>query len=344
MVGSATEPATDPSASIIVTSTPVADHGGVIETSAQMIPPPESFGAYQRTSGPQIVITRDDVVVATIVPLPAQYDELELVVNYDPRFSPATFVTHSVPVVCDDGSGTGSAGAALPPGDYQVMAVGDLWWTTYDRGDSGHPTTADGLPGWDPVSVVAAPVPLRITDAPGEPLDAPTGAPPLPPAHDWQLDYQCQEPPESTTTPALTASGSSETRYISSGERMRVDMTMAFSGPGRVSANMSPGLLMLRRDGKTIGVVSSNFPPSKDANIDAGTQIPFTTIADDYRACGEDEEPGSLTPIPAGTYEAYPMISVYVNGLYSSDGELLFTEDEVWTTYAVSTPFTLVVS
>jgi hypothetical protein len=350
LVGSPTEPAADPEASLTLTASPVALGGQAVEISTTLVPPPDARRGFQRASGPRAVVVQDGVVVS-VVDVTAESAEPDLFlrassvefVNTIP-----TTVVHRVPVVCDGAGGT--PGAALPAGDYQVIAVGELWWSDSDPETESWPDaeTVQALAeatGAVHATALSTPVPLSISAEQIDPATVvpPSGEAPTDVTGDTVPRNACQTPVPGTTIPGFSTGGSGDQVDVVAGGTIPFGMTLGYTGPGRVRwGSLSPSLTLLR-NGTVVGVVEG--VDSRTVDGDAGTTQTLTGEATGALICENGWTVDTWTPEP-GVYQAIPWTTVWIDRFTDAAGDAVALPTPVGQglgSTVVGAPFTLVV-
>lgn len=347
VVGATTDPSADPSASIELDAPASALGGAEIEVSTRLVPPAGATRGFERSSGPRVVLTHEGVVVATIDPYPEQSQEQATFVtassvSFDNTVT--NFVSHRVPQVCDAGNGTGQPGAALPAGDYEVYAIGELWWSSVDpeatdwpSGSTVQQQAASGE--WTHVTALGGPVTLRVETEQIDPATVSTPPTGTPAPVDEQGSYGCDIALD-TSSGDFTATGPTDTVEIAAGEEIPFSLTVAYTGPGRATwIAMDPAVLVVR-DGEPVAVMDGvDYRP---IDGDAGTTRTTVGSAGPQLSACDGQSWWFTNP---GTYTVYPVEQIQVLDLSDSSGARTYTRDpqDFASHTLVGAPFTLVV-
>lgn len=352
LVSSATElpPAPDALTYPMTTSVaPAATGGTVLEVRSRLRVADNALVTFEADTGPTIVLARDGVVVAVTPTYPpgASTGTVHPVEDTSAGPSGVEFVSHLTPTVCDAPGAT--AGAVLPPGEYQVLPLAEVW--VADR-EAAYAVLSDGtrtIADLEPQLALEHAVVVG-TAALADLSQGVAGTGAIAPAAgtvpvlgdrnvaDDDVDYPdlCEE----TLTPGdagglLPLTGPAEP--VTAGTD--VAMTVTSGGHGRVAFTLSSGFLRLVRDGRVVAVSATTT--GARADLDHTGTFVVTVPTTSWTTCADGaDSPGSmLTP---GDYDAYPVELIGVNGLVAADGtEVVGRGSEVALHQLVGAPFTL---
>ena len=350
LVASPTDPPAAPEVVLRLTTAPAAVPRGATVEVRTTLGSSGDIGVVGTGSGPRIVVARDGVVVAVAdtYPAAARVDTVNFVYD-DPQYpSSAIFVSHITPTVCDAPGAV--AGAALPAGDYEVLALSEAWTTPRDElmglvGDSGWTVqdVAEHLP-LEHRSAVSDPVTLRIEPRDVDPATlppVPTGPPSLEGAGSYSDAYSYPDPCTQAVTPnasegVLTVAGPAGT--VTAGDDVEIRTT--YAGSGRLTLRRASDLRLVR-DGEVVATTVVTFGRE---DIDHGTTVTAVAPTSVGRSCSDGATAEMDVPVPPGTYTAYPVTVVSPEGLVAPDGtDVLPRGWEGAAHELVGEPFTLVV-
>jgi hypothetical protein len=307
-------------------------------------------GAVLPSSGPRIVFARDGVVVGTADTYPAGSTVDTVTFVYDDPSYPSTsvFVSHVAPTVCEAPGST--AGAPLPAGDYQVVALTEAWTTPADDlmtllsdADWTVDDVAEYLP-LDHRSAVSSPADLRIEARdvdPGTLAQPPTGPTTLDGEGFTWAPYEYPDPcsPDSgvgSGTGILTVTGPTGT--VTAGAD--VDVRTTYAGSGRLTLQRATALRLVR-DGVVVAQTETGFARE---DVDHGTTLASAVSTTTGRTCAEGATAAMDVAVPAGTYSAYPVVVVVAEGLVGPDGTDVLPRGGDGIVHQIAgEPFTLVV-
>jgi hypothetical protein len=254
-------------------------------------------GVY-RDSGPEFLVARDGVVVATT----DLYGDVDAPLTWYTIAASATSATYegSLPLAsCVDGG-------ALPAGDYALVGT----MPVLPLGDDGSVVDEIARDGVDAVAArhagewrraVGDPLPFVVVD----------GEEPSPPAADAAVDDRAIVPAPACGAPYTPSEGSMLTLSVQppssvvAGTVPEVPAALGYAGPGRFRAQVqiTAGFWAVR-DGVVIGATPVRGGASY-AVVDLGAGSHVAVSGDlDLRACagdhpGEPLEPGTYTVVPA---------------------------------------------
>jgi hypothetical protein len=350
--GSTTDPGaavpSSPAVALTLAAAPaVALRGEPLELRSELAVTGPGLAAFGPDSGPTVLLLRDGVVVATAPTYPASAAVETVTFLYDApdHRSASAFVSHAAPVVCD--APGASAGAPLPAGRYQAIAVSDAWTADHDAASAvmsdGVRTIADLAPSvpLQHVVAVSAPVEVQVGDDLVDPAAVATPPQSAPVPGDRNVPDGDPYPSacSSTLTPGdagglLPVTGPTGT--VLAGTAAAVSVT--YTGSGRAALSVEAQFLKVVQDGVVVAV-SASTPLRVDVDRGSTVDTPVTT----WQSC-TDGWPGATTTLESGTYTAYPVALVGVLGLVAADGTVVQERgSEVDLHQLVGAPVTLVV-
>lgn len=324
--------------------------GQPVELRTELAVTTPEVTAFGPDSGPTAVLLRDGVVVATARTYPVGTGPETVAVleeSPDARLT-SQFVSHTTLVVCD--APGASAGADLPAGDYQAVALSDVWTADRDAASAflsdGVRTIADIAPSvpLQQVVAVSAPVAVQVGGTTVDPAAVPVPPAAAPVLGDRNVPDGDPYPSacNPTTTPGdaggllpVTAPG---TTVTAGGASPDAAVSVTYTGSGRIALFVTGQLLRVVQDGAVVAV-SSSTPQRVDLDHGSTLTTPVTT----WQSC-DGSWPGPATTLAPGTYTAYPVALVGVLGLVAADGtELQPRAGEVDLHQLVGAPVTLVI-
>lgn len=296
------------------------------------------------SAGPRLAVLRDGVVVAA----GDLYEGRDIGDDLIYPYTDAGVVNYRGALdlaVCDDGTST--AGAPLPAGSYSLVTW-DVFTTATEDDDAAQKLNAGEITIEQAADLAAAtartsigePVLFTVTGEATQARATPWTDIPLVPSPNTASVQTCGKP--APAAPATSWMFELQVvpgpTTIPAGSPLRVDGTLRYSGPDRVSVGVAYTVdYVVVRDGVVVG---STLQPMdgwmSGEDLGHGVTMP---VAEESPLLACDEEWGDSTgePLPAGTYTVYP--AQYLGGIHHN-GVSMASDDLEWLEGTVyGTPF-----